>query len=107
MANHISDRRLYTIPGSVLSRQANRYSVNVPLGGVYMRTDSHRSEFHTGMTFFISYHVCIMTGSFYISLCTYQCKPRGGGGAGGNAGKGWGFDGNTCQGKMIRNHWSS
>ena len=23
-------------------------------------------------------------------LCTYQCKPRGGGG--GSAGKGWGFD---------------
>ena len=30
--------------------------------------NSHRREFHTGMTFFISYRVCIMAGSFHISL---------------------------------------
>ena len=30
--------------------------------------NSHRREFHTGMTFFISYRVYIMTGSFHISL---------------------------------------
>ena len=36
--------------------------------GVFTWENSHRREFHTGMTFLISYRVYIMTGSFHISL---------------------------------------
>ena len=36
--------------------------------GVFTRENSHRGDFHTGVTLFISYRVYIMTGSFHTSL---------------------------------------
>ena len=40
--------------------------------------------------------LCKQTGESFCILskteCAYQCKPRGGGGGGVSAGKGWGFD---------------